>query len=113
MGQTQFMPSSFMKYRRRRQPRRGAGHLVVGSRRLASTANYLRQHGWQPGLPWGFEVALPKGFDFRHLKQDFARWQAVGLRRIDGKAMPRAGEASLFLPGGADGPAFLVTATTM
>ena len=52
---------------------------------------------------------LPKGFDFRHLKQDFARWQALGLRRVDGKAMPRAGEASLFLPGGADGPAFLVT----
>ena len=109
MGQTQFMPSSFMKFAvdGNRDGVRDIWSSVPDA--MASTANYLRQHGWQPGLPWGFEVALPKGFDFRHLKQDFARWQAVGLRRIDGKAMPRAGEASLFLPGGADGPAFLVT----
>jgi hypothetical protein len=76
---------------------------------MASTANYLRQQGWQPGEPWGFEVKLPQGFDFRNLRQGFARWQALGLRRIDGKAMPRSGEATLFLPGGAKGPAFLVT----
>ena len=109
MGQTQFMPSSFMKFAvdGNRDGVRDIWSSVPDA--MASTANYLRQHGWQPGLPWGFEVALPQGFDFRHLKQDFARWQAVGLRRMDGKAMPRAGEATLFLPGGAGGPAFLVT----
>jgi len=109
MGQTQFMPSSFMKYA---VDGNGDGVRDIWSSvpdAMASTANYLRQQGWEPGLPWGFEVQLPKGFDFRHLKQNFAQWQALGLRRVDGKAMPRAGEASLFLPGGADGPAFLVT----
>jgi hypothetical protein len=76
---------------------------------LASTANYLRQNGWKPGLPWGFEVTLPKGFDFRQHRQPLARWASMGIARVDGKAIPRAGEASLFLPGGARGPAFLVT----
>jgi lytic murein transglycosylase len=109
MGQTQFMPSSFMKFAvdGNRDGVRDIWSSVPDA--LASTANYLRQHGWEPGLPWGIEVALPRGFDYRHLRQDFARWQAAGVRRMDGKAMPRSGEATLFLPGGAGGPAFLVT----
>jgi lytic murein transglycosylase len=109
MGQTQFMPSSFMKFAvdGNRDGIRDIWSSVPDA--MASTANYLRQHGWEPGLPWGFEVTLARGFDYRHLRQDFARWQAVGVRRVDGKTMPRSGEASLFLPGGASGPAFLVT----
>jgi len=109
MGQTQFMPSSFMKYAvdGNRDGVRDIWSSVPDA--LASTANYLRQHGWDPALPWGFEVRIPKGFDFRNLRQGFASWHALGLRRMDGKAMPRSGEATLFLPGGANGPAFLVT----
>jgi len=109
MGQTQFMPSSFMQYAvdGNRDGVRDIWSSVPDA--MASTANYLRQKGWEPGLPWGFEVRLPQDFDFRHLSLTFAQWQAAGLRRVDGKAMPRAGEATLFLPGGAKGPAFLVT----
>jgi membrane-bound lytic murein transglycosylase B len=109
MGQTQFMPSSFMKYAV--DGNRDGVRDIWGSvpDAMASTANYLRQQGWEPGLPWGFEVKLPKGFDFRYLSGTFPQWQHVGLRRADGKAMPRGGEATLFLPGGANGPAFLVT----
>jgi membrane-bound lytic murein transglycosylase B len=109
MGQTQFMPSSFMKYAvdGDRDGRRDIWSTVPDA--LASTANYLRRQGWQPGLPWGFEVELPEGFDFRNFRQSFPSWTGLGLRRVDGKSMPRAGEATLFLPGGARGPAFLVT----
>jgi len=110
MGQTQFMPSSFMKFAADGNQDGVRDIWASVPDALASTANYLRQHGWEPGLPWGFEVKLPAGFDFRHLKQGFARWQTLGVRRVDGKAMPRSGEATLFLPGGARGPAFLVTA---
>jgi lytic murein transglycosylase len=109
MGQTQFMPSSFMKYA---VDGNGDGVRDIWSSvpdALASTANYLRQHGWQPGLPWGFEVELPERFDFRNFRHGFAGWQQLGIRRADGKAMPRSGEAALFLPAGAKGPAFLVT----
>jgi membrane-bound lytic murein transglycosylase B len=109
MGQTQFMPSSFMKYAvdGNRDGRRDIWSSVPDA--LASTANYLRQQGWRPGLPWGFEVDIPEGFDFRNYRQGFASWAGLGLRRVDGKPMPRSGEATLFLPGGANGPAFLVT----
>jgi membrane-bound lytic murein transglycosylase B len=109
MGQTQFMPSSFLKYAvdGNRDGRRDIWSSVPDA--LASTANYLRQQGWQPGLPWGFEVELPEGFDFRNFRQGFGSWSKLGLRRMDGKALPQRGEATLYLPGGADGPAFLLT----
>jgi len=109
MGQTQFMPSSFMKYAvdGNRDGVRDIWSSVPDA--LASTAHYLRENGWKPGLPWGFEVTLPRGFDFRQHRQPLARWASTGLTRVDGKAIPRTGEASLFLPGGARGPAFLVT----
>jgi membrane-bound lytic murein transglycosylase B len=109
MGQTQFMPTSFVKHA---VDGDGDGRRDIWSSipdALASTANYLRQHGWQPGLPWGFEVELPEGFDFRNHRQSLTAWAGLGLRRVDGKALPRQGEAMLFLPGGARGPAFLVT----
>lgn len=109
MGQTQFMPSSYMKFA---VDGDGDGKRDIWTSvpdALASTANYLRQQGWQPGLPWGFEVELPEGFDFRNLRHGFAAWSGLGVRRADGRAMPRQGEAVLFLPAGARGPAFLLT----
>jgi lytic murein transglycosylase len=109
MGQTQFMPSSFVKYAvdGNGDGRRDIWRSVPDA--LASTANYLRQHGWKPGLPWGFEVELPERFDFRNHRHGFRAWRGLGLRRVDGKPFPSSGEATLFVPGGARGPAFLVT----
>jgi lytic murein transglycosylase len=109
MGQTQFMPSSFMKFA---VDADGDGHKNIWTSipdAMASTANYLRQHGWTTGLPWGFEVQLPDGFDWRMQSGSFGAWRNAGLKRTDGAAMPRSGEATLFLPAGARGPAFLIT----
>lgn len=109
MGQTQFMPSSFAKYA---VDGNGDGRRDIWTSMpdaFASTANFLRKQGWKPGLPWGFEVQLPDGFDFRNHRQTFAAWGRLGVRRADRKVMPASGEASLFLPAGAGGPAFLIT----
>jgi membrane-bound lytic murein transglycosylase B len=109
MGHTQFMPSSFMQHS---VDGDGDGRRDIWNSpadALASTANYLRNHGWRPGLPWGFEVALPQGFDFRNHRHGFTAWSQLGVARVDGQPMPRSGEAMLFLPAGARGPAFLVT----
>jgi lytic murein transglycosylase len=110
MGQTQFMPTSFVRFA---VDGDGDGRRDIWASipdAIASTANYLKEHGWTRGLPWGYEVALPDGFDFRNLRQTFAGWSGLGVSRVDGRPLPGAGEATLFLPAGASGPAFLVTA---
>lgn len=109
MGQTQFMPNSFKSYA---VDFSGDGKKDVWTTpedALASAANYLKEHGWTIGLPWGFEVMLPKGFDFKLHQANFSEWQSKGVVRADGKFMPSSGEATLFLPAGAEGPALLIT----
>ena len=110
MGQPQFMPSSFYEYA---VDFTGDGKRDIWTSVpdvLASIANYLARSGWQRGLPWGFEVALPPGFDYRRSRGSFAEWTTLGVRRADGGALPNAGDGFLLFPSGAAGPAFLVTA---
>ena len=110
MGQTQFMPSSFLTYA---VDFDGDGRADIWTSVpdvFASIANYLQKSGWQPGLPWGFEVVVPHGFDYRASRGTFRDWTDRGLKRADGGRFPDAGEAILFFPSGATGPAFLVTA---
>ncbi len=110
MGQTQFMPTSFMKYA---VDYNGDGHKNIWTSvpdALASTANYLKQFGWVRGLPWGFEVELPAGIDLssHSARKSFSAWASAGVSRADGGDFP-SGEATLILPAGVRGPAFLVT----
>jgi lytic murein transglycosylase len=51
LGQTQFMPSSYIKF----AVDYGGGRDLIHSApdALASTANYLKSYGWQRGQPWG------------------------------------------------------------
>ncbi len=113
MGQTQFMPSSFNHYA---VDFDRDGHKDIWTNvpdALASTANYLRKHGWIAGETWGYEVILPAGFEGAGSAaggyRGFAHWASLGLTRADGEAMPREGSAALLRPAGAGGPAFLVT----
>ncbi|MGB9656331.1 MAG: lytic murein transglycosylase [Pseudolabrys sp.] len=109
MGQTQFMPSNFVDYA---IDFSGDGRADIWSNVpdvLASTANYLRKWKWNPALPWGFEVTVPKSFDYMRSRANFTEWEALGVRRADGKQFPSSGQAILFFPSGADGPGFIVT----
>lgn len=113
-GQTQFMPSTYLRLAVDfdGDGRRDLVDSVPDA--LGSTANFLKQAGWQPGLGWGFEVKLPEGLDTsnagRRNKKPMSAWAAQGVRRVDGGALPD-GDTSvgLFLPAGPKGPAFLVT----
>ena len=113
MGQSQFMPSSFVRYA---VDRDGDGRRDIWGTHadvFASAANYLAQAGWQAGETWGRQVQLPAGFD-RDLtglkvKKTLAEWQAMGLRRANGADLPQAAmSGSVVLPGGEGGPAYLV-----
>jgi lytic murein transglycosylase len=109
MGQTQFMPSNFMDYA---VDFTGDGKRDIWTSVpdvLASTANYFRKEGWTPGMPWGFEVTVPKGFDYKRSRGTFAEWTTLGVKRADGGAYATDGAAILFFPTGAPGPAFLIT----
>lgn len=112
-GQTQFMPSTFQRLA---VDYDGDGRRdIVGSvpDALASTANYLKQSGWERGERWGQEVRLPKGYggpSGRRHKLTLDEWRALGIRRVDGKSIGSGEQkAALLLPAGARGPAFLVS----
>jgi len=109
MGLPQFIPSSFMRFA---VDFSGDGKRDIWTNVpdvLGSIANYFKLNGWQPGLPWGFEALVPKGFDYRRSRASYAEWQKLGLRRADGGAFPAQGDAVLLFPAGARGPGFLVT----
>ena len=114
MGQTQFMPSSFMKYAVDWDGDRHKNIWTSTQDALASTANFLSAHGWVRDWTWGYEVILPQGFSLlKHepnVDRPFTDWARAGVKIADGGDMPRQGEASLLLPAGKSGPAFLVTA---
>jgi lytic murein transglycosylase len=110
-GHAQFMPSTF---RRVAVDFDGDGKRdIVGSipDALASAANYLAKAGWKTGDPWGHEVRLPRkysGPSGRRTRLAMADWRALGLKRVDGRALPGEETAALLMPAGANGPAFLV-----
>ena len=109
MGQTQFMPTNVVDYA---IDFSGDGKSDIWNNVpdvLGSTANYLSKEHWKRGLPWGFEVTLPKGFDYKRSRGSFAEWAKLGVRRADSKPLPHSGPGILFFPSGANGPAFIAT----
>lgn len=113
MGQTQFLPSNFLAYA---VDADGDGRRDIwGSVPdvVASTANFLARSGWQAGQPWGLEVRLPAEFDYARaddVRQPAIQWAGEGVQSLDGAPLPALEGASILLPAGARGPAFLVGA---
>lgn len=113
MGQCQFMPSTFLKYA---VDYDGDGRRDIwGTPKdvFASIANYLRAEGWQDGTSWGRAVKLtkkiPANFTGLDQKHPLSQWSAMGIRRADGKALPKVDlMASLVQPDGPTGSSYLV-----
>jgi lytic murein transglycosylase len=114
MGQTQFIPSTYLSDA---VDADGDGHPDIWNSApdaLASAANLLRKGGWQPGQDWAREVIAPPGFDYSLTegpKKTPTEWQALGVRRADGRPWPAADAqtpAQLAAPTGAQGPLFLL-----
>ena len=113
MGHTQFIPTSYLAYA---VDATGDGRRDIWSDdptdALASTAAYLARFGWTKGQPWGVEVRLPQGFDYSSARRDNTRmpsdWARVGVIGVDGRPVPDYGSASVLLPAGSQGAAFLI-----
>lgn len=81
---------------------------------LATSAMFLRQLGYQPGIDWGFEVTVPDGFDL--LLADRTQLRPIrffaerGITRVSGRQFSDAEiPVFLYLPAGRNGPKFLMT----
>ena len=112
LGPTQFTPSDYFKHGLDFD---GDGRVdMINSLpdALASAANLMKAFGWQAGQPWLQEVRVPlempwqeSGLENKHPRSQWVRW---GVRAAHGPALPADNlEASLILPMGRLGPAFL------
>ncbi|MDG1869090.1 MAG: lytic murein transglycosylase, partial [Candidatus Thioglobus sp.] len=113
MGAVQFMPTNVIAY--------GVDANNDGKVNLwndkediyASAANFLNKLGWEQGEKWGREASIPKNFDYRltglETKRTVNEWAALGVLRGNGSRLPKSNfKASLIVPMGHRGPAFLV-----
>lgn len=118
-GHTQFMPTT---YERLAQDFDGDGRRDLARSipdALASTAHFLKQAGYQSGLPWGAEVIWPQGrppWPGRKARQSAQSWHERGVRLADGRPLSAlfAPETPLGLlvpqgPQGEVGPLFVVS----
>ena len=112
LGQTQFLPSHYYDYGVDYDGDGRVNLLTSVPDVLASTANYLHHLGWKRNQPWLQEVRVPASMRWGQaslsIKHSRAQWAKWGVVRANGKAL-RADrlQASLLLPMGRNGPAFL------
>ncbi len=78
---------------------------------LASGANFLVHLGWQRGQPWLQEVRVSAHVPWQEadvaIQHPVSQWVAWGVRPVWGKLPAGSMQASLILPMGRHGPAFL------
>jgi len=117
MGQTQFIPTVFLQYAKDGNGDGKRNLWDTKSDVFASTANYLKEKGWQVDAPCFDEVQLPDGFDYSladiSIEKRVREWADLSVHLADGRALgERRGQdkdapAAILLPGGHKGPAFI------
>lgn len=113
MGHTQFIPTTYQAYA---VDFDGDGRRNIWTSipdALGSTAAYLKKMGWRDGETWGYEVVLPRNFNYELADEKTQRtleeWNRLGVSRTGSRNFPRpTDKAGLFMPSGARGPAFLL-----
>lgn len=113
MGQFQFMPSTYRRYARDGDGdgRADIWHSVADA--LESAAQYLSASGWNRDETWGREVLLPPEFELAQARLGITKtlndWGRLGVLDTAGRPLPGGRiAASVILPAGRRGPAFLV-----
>ena len=113
IGQTQFLPTRYLDHA---IDYNGDGRInlfrddvdVIGS-----TANYMSHLGWRPNEPWLEEVVITRNLPWEKadlaIKLPRSQWHDWGIKYRNGRPVPKDDmPASLLLPMGRHGPAFLV-----
>jgi len=81
---------------------------------LATSAKFLLDLGYAPGLDWGFEVSVPDGFDWlladRTVLRPISFFSGRGVTRVRGREFSNTSiPVFLYAPTGKNGPVFLMT----
>ena len=113
MGAVQFMPTNVIAYG---VDANDDGKIDLWNEKAdiyASVANFLRENGWKDRAKWGREALIPKNFDYQltglNNKKTVNEWATLGVRRGNNSNLPTSTfKASLIVPMGHKGPAFLV-----
>ncbi|MCR8724803.1 lytic murein transglycosylase [Frigidibacter sp. ROC022] len=111
VGMVQMLPADIL---RNGMDGDGDGHVRLKTSvpdALMSGARMLTDLGWRAGEPWLQEITVPAGLDWRLTgtahSRTVAEWQAMGVRARAGSLGDPGLPASVLLPMGKDGPAFL------
>jgi lytic murein transglycosylase len=112
LGQFQFIPEQYYNFGIDEDGDGRVDLLKSSADALASAANYIRSLGWQRGQPWLQEIRVPANLPWDQadltIKLPLAKWSALGVTLAGGKPLPAKGpDASVLLPMGRNGPAFL------
>jgi lytic murein transglycosylase len=112
IGQTQFLPTRYLEHAIDYDGDGKANLFRNNTDIIGTTANYMHHLGWRPGEPWLEEVRVPDELPWENadlaIKIPRSQWAKWGVTRANGgqlesDSMP----ASLMLPMGRNGPAFL------
>ena len=112
LGQLQFLPSYYDQHAVDFDGDGRRNMIKSSADALASAANYMKFLGWKAGQPWLQEVDVPESMPWEQadvtIKHPVSQWVKWGVKGHDGKKL-QSGKlpASLVLPMGKDGPAFL------
>lgn len=111
LGQTQLLPTDYLRYGRDAD---GDGHVDLLKSKadvIATTAGYLAHLGWRRGEPWLQEVKVPAELPWDQadlqILHPVATWEKYGVKPAAGAFNNKTLKASLLLPMGKNGPAFL------
>lgn len=113
LGQFQFLPDHYLNYGVDFDGDGRVDLIRSAPDALASAANYIKALGWKAGQPWLEEVSVPANLPWDQadlsIKIPRAQWARMGVVRAGGGQLPADQlPASLLLPMGRTGPAFLV-----
>lgn len=112
LGQTQFLPGHYYNYAVDYDGDGKRDLLRDNADIIASTGNFIKSLGWRAGEPWLQEVRVPEKLPWEQagldIKLPVSKWAQMGVVPTGGRKLP-AGDlpASLVLPMGRHGPAFL------
>lgn len=112
LGQTQFLPTRYMEYAIDFDGDRHANLFRSDADIIGSTANYMKHLGWRAGEPWLEEVAVTRDLPWKEadlaIKHPRSTWSKWGVVTRNGRPLKADNmRASLLLPMGRNGPAFL------